>query len=350
MAISQLENFSGVQTGIELSALATAAGAGSLGLAGALPAVQPGSNWNAYQDPFALAVEKVGNKYWLGGGTGNGAVSLFFMFAMNIAAMTPQAANTFVIGVRYKRKAGITGAVNIPIFRAAAGVYPSYTIPANTSEWYLELVFNRTERTVAVYVEGRFQTTVTITNGTDVAALTANNWALGFPISGTERLFITDIYGNADMGDDSPAGRLGPQDISDVPLKVVSSESWDVTNLTNALGWKDHAADVGKYVVGTGDGSVLKLKPVDGYTLPIQSTVNGVLLQVRAAHIQGNPADVRGKIVRGTHEDTKDQVLNGVVSLSNPALRLVNNSRGNDESIPATALSGLEASLTVIAR
>jgi hypothetical protein len=349
MAITQLENFSGVQTGIELSSIATAAGAGSLGLPGALPAITAGSSWSPYQDSFALAVEKVGNKYWLGGGTGNGASNLFFQFAMNIAHLTPQAANSFVIGIRYKRKASALAALAIPLFRGAV-VYPSYTVPALITEWYVEMVFNRTDRTVSVYVDGRFMVTVTITNGTDVNALLANTWQIGFPVSGTERLYITDIYATADMGDDTPSGRLGPQDISDVPMQVVSSQNWDVTNIANVLGWKDHAADAGKYVVGNGANAVLKLKPVDGYVLPIQSNVNGIMLRSRASYTQGIPANLGGKVVRGTHEDTRDLVLNPTVSLGNPALAVANNSHTNDESLPATALTGLEVSLTVLAR
>jgi hypothetical protein len=351
MAITQLENFAGVQTGIELSAIATAAGAGALGLPGAIPLVNAGANWGSGGQPWGLGVEKVGNKYWLGGYTGYGIVNVFNQYVMNIGSLVPASANVFTIGLRLKRKLGTpTNPLNFPVFKTLRGAYWMQNIPANVTEWYLELVFNRTDRTISAYIDGRFQWINSVTDTTDKAEFGANTWALGFPISGVEGIWMTDIYVTADIGDDTPSGRLGPQDITDIPMQVVSSTDWDMTNLANVQAWRDFATDTGKYILGNGVNPVLKLKPVDGYVLPNVANVNGVMVQSRCAYAQGSPSDVVAKITRGTHNDSVTLSPNSAVTLTGPAVRLINGSRNSAESVPATALNGLEVSLTVVAR
>lgn len=348
MAITQLENFSGVAPGLSLVNVATP---GALGLPGAYPYVISGGGWAAYLEPFGLQVEKTGGKYWLGGGTGYAPSSSLNLYILQLSALVAAATKTFVIAYRQKRKQATDTALNVPIFKTPAnGTYPTFNIPANTTEWYIELVFNRVDNTIAIYKDGRLQSTTTITDVNDKAAFQANTWAIGIPVATTSGLYITDIYIVEDTGDDTPNGRLGPQDLIDIPLQVSANTGWDVTNLVDVLGRKDFGTDNGKYITGSNDGSVLKLKPVDGYVLPSQSNVSGVMFQQRAFYKPGSPSDINVKVMRGTHSDTVGTVLNSSLVSGDKGIRLVNNSHTSDETVPASALNGLEVSLTVVGR
>jgi hypothetical protein len=123
-----------------------------------------------------------------------------------------------------------------------------------------------------------------------------------------------------------------------------------VTNLADVFANKDFVTDTGKYLTGTGDGSVLKLKPVDGYVLPSHSNVSAVMLQGRGFYKPGAGGDITSKIIRGTHSDTVTTTLQSSLVAGDKGTRLVNSSHGADESVPASALNGLEVSLTVVGR
>ena len=347
MAVTQLENFSGVATGISLAAVATP---GALGLPGAYPSLVSGGGWGPYVEPFALQVEKAGGKYWLGGGTGYVATSPYNLYTLNLASLVAPATKVFTLGFRQKRKNSINTDQPIPIFRSPQGVYWNVTIPANTTEWYLELVFNRNDNTITCYKDGRLQFTNVIVDTTDKQNFQANTWLIGLPVASVSCLYITDIYVVEDTGDDTPNGRLGPQDLIDVPLQVSANTGWDVTNLADVLARKDFGTDNGKYLTGANDQSVLKLKPVDGFVLPSQSNVSAVLLQHRTLYKPGSPSDINTKVMRGTHSDAVTTVLNSSLIPGDKGTRLVNNSHTSDETVPASALNGLEVSLTVVGR
>lgn len=347
MTIAHLENFSGM---LLYSALQNYSSQQSLSLPGTT--IDNYNYWNSYPVsgyPAGLRVTKSGDKFWFGGYTTLGVATPHGM-SLALASLVKPTTNNFTIGYRMRRQ--LPGNLTSGSSFYVPGLSQGIALSANTSDVYIELVFNRTARTIDTYVDGKFVASANLTNGatTAAAALGANTLAVGIPLGTNAGMIITDLYINEDLGDGSPSGRLGPQDIADVPLQVVEGVNFTSADLVDVMARKDLADSGGKALVGTGDGATLKLKLKDGYVLPLKGRVSGLYLQSRGYYTAGAPGDIAFKLTRGTHFDQQTPILASDLSWSAPGTRLGNGSRSDDETLSATALNGLEVALTVVAR
>lgn len=346
MTIAHLENFSGMLLD---SALQNYSSQQSLSLPGTT--IDNYNYWNSYPVsgyPAGLRVTKSGDKFWFGGYTTLGVATPHGM-SLALASLVKPTTNNFTIGYRMRRQ--LPGNLTSGSSFYVPGLSQGIALSASVFDNYIELVFNRTGRTIDTYIDGKFVVTANLANGAAVAAaaLGANTLAVGIPLGTNAGMFITDLYVNEDLGDGSPGGRLGPQDITDLPLQVVEAKDFTTADLADVMARKDLSAS-SKALVGSGDGASLKLKLKDGYVLPLKGRVSGLYLQSRGNYTAGAPGDIAFKVTRGTHSDQQTPVLEPDLSWSAPGARLGNSSRSDDEILSATALNGLEVALTVVAR
>lgn len=349
MTIAHLENFSGMLENFQLQGYAAQ---GWIAPPGSI--IDNPSYWTRYPEPghpTGLNVIKDAGtgKYWFGGYT-TFSISIPCGLSLSLAALVKPNTNNFTIGYRQRRN--ITGALASGYSFYVTGLQQVIALSTSQPDTYIELVFNRTAKTIETWIDGKFVALANLANGAGAAAaaLVSNTLMVGIPLGTPAGMFITDLYINEDLADDGPMGRLGPQDIFNIPLQLADSKDFTSSTLASVLARRDLGDFAGDSdpLVGTGDAAFLKLKPTDGYVLPSKSRLSGLYLQSRGYYTAA--ADIQAKITRGDHVEQQTVVLDSSLNWASPGIRLGHSSRTDAESLPATALNGLEVALTVVSR
>jgi hypothetical protein len=260
--------------------------------------------------------------------------------------------STIVIGARFRAQVPQAGIVSaFPVFRLI-GTNFIYNVPAGVAEFYAELVINRETGTVELWIDNKLNATwPNLYQGTNLTTLRNNGADFYFGLGSVAYFMHTDVLIIYDAGDDGINTRTGPVDISSVPLKMVSSQGFNVDALTDVLTRKDYATDSGTRVKGAA-GSVppeLKMTKADGYVLPNDTPVLGTFVVAKSNYTVGQPGDLKVTHKRGP--STKE-----VTAIQPPVLPVLPNllmgvsSRSAAEQTAATAMDGLEISLKVADR
>lgn len=339
MSIVMLENFSGSAPGVDYRAS---------GFFGAYPGAwrlaSNGATMGGKTD--ILTVEESNGKFWLAAFNSGARYA-----GPAMAGVIPTGAGRFILGARFRMRNLIGGTLSLLFSHVVNISLANYVVAAGVEEFYAEFVIDRSDWSLELWVDGRMISRGTIANTTARTALTNSSETLLFPMGTTLYPMVTDVYLIVDTGDDTPNSRIGPQDITRVPLEPVPEAptgEWDTIALNDVLARKDYSTDSGTRVSGLGIDAEVKLQVAAGYTLPNDTRVNATALVVKSNYKPGAPSDLEATIVRGSSQDTAtpDQPYSAVL----PQIKLVNSSRTAEQRAASTALDGLEVSLKVKSR
>lgn len=288
-----------------------------------------------------------GGKRWVTHDRTTGSIR---WYALDMAAVIKPGASRVIVGWRCRRQV-VQASTNFAVF-AIGSLQPSYNWPTGKTEAYFEVVLDRSDWSVQLWADGRLVNTSSITVVAERNSILAATSYFTFALSTPANFAITDVYVVEDTGDDSPNSRIGPQDITSVPLEiVVGSEvgEWDTEAIQDVLTREHHGVDTGTRVTGQGLGGSIQLKQVAGWQPPNDTAVNGVGVFIGATHKSGSPGDLGVKLTRGDHQDSVRGILNDTVP-TYPNVRMINNSRSADEQKSNTAFDGFAIDLTLESR
>lgn len=340
MAIKALENFSGLKPGVVLSSNGSPFGS----YQGAWSVSSNGSTLSGFAD--GPQVEQRNGKSWL---TSYNSGSR--RYGIRVQDVFSAGTNRIVVGWRTaRRSAGATSSVEL--IYVDGNFYLTYAWATGQDQAYFEFVVDRSDWSAQLWANGRQVWSGTISATSSRNILSGSTAGFLYFVMGTGSYFLhTDFYFIEDTGDDSPNSRIGPQDITEIPMEVVPDSAvgtWDAAALPDVLSRKYLDTDTGTRVSGEGLGANIKLRPANGYSLPNDMAVNGIGVFVGASYRSGSPGDLNAIVNRGTHSDSQLGILSE--TSTSPAVKLVNSSRSADESKASTALDGLELTLALSSR
>ena len=262
----------------------------------------------------------------------------------------PASNSTVTVGARFRAQVPGAAVANCPLFRIG-GVQLTWNMPAQTQEFYAEMVLNRETGGLELWVDNKRVGTFGPLTGGGLTGVRASTDNLVIAVGSTAYLMHTDVVVIHDMQDDGVNSRVGAVDISAVPLQVSSNPGYDVTAMADVLARKDYAPDTGTRVKGTNGvtQAELKLVKANGYTLPNDTPVIGMCLVAKSIYTPGQPGDLRVTHKRGPSTRTVDSTQLSVMPAL-PNIVMGASSRSAAEQLAATALDGLEISLKVMDR
>lgn len=340
MAIKALENFSGLKPGVVLTNNGSPFGS----YQGAWSLSSNGSTISGYVD--GPQVEERDGKSWLTSyntGSRRYGIRLLDVFSAG--------SNRLVIGWRTARRNPIALG-GTELFYVDPNFVLNYAWAAGQEQAYFEFVVDRSDWSAQLWANGRQVWSGTVSAGSSRNILSGATVGYLYFVMGSQSFFLhTDFYFIEDTGDDSPNSRIGPQDITEIPMEIVPDSAvgtWDTVALPDVLTRKYLDDDTGTRVRGEGLDASIKLRPVGDYALPNDMAVNGIGVFIGASYRSGSPGDLNAVVNRGTHSDAQLGILSE--TSTSPAVKFVNSSRSADESRAATALDGLELTLALSSR